>query len=139
MNNHILEIVNNLATINRLVLVVYLVHFFFMGNFKPALSDDLVIPDIHRHALCLAVALTVDKIGALIVGITIWLWRAMGIGGGAGVIHFSSVPGMVTGSLLMAFGTLLLIRILSIAKYGDSIWQYTLVADALYVVVEFIL
>ena len=133
MTNHILEIANNFATINRLALVIYLLIFLTTDNFKPRVLNSLVVPDIHRHALCLAVALTIDKVGALIVGITIWIYRAIGLGGGSGTAAFSSVPGIVVGSLLMGLGTLLLLRILSIAKYGDIIWHALLAIDFIYI------
>lgn len=138
VTNHILEVVNNLATINRLALVIYLLIFLASDNFKPKIINNIVVPDIHRHALCLAFALTVDKLGALIVGLTIWLWRAVGLGGGAGNAAISAVPGMVLGSVLMAIGTILLLRILSIARYGNSIWLSVAGVSGAYVVWEFL-
>jgi hypothetical protein len=136
-SNHILELVNNLATINRLFLVIYLIKFLVFEKFVPVVRESLIIPDISRHALCLAFAITIDKVGALIVGITIWLWRAMGLGGGSGLVSLSAVPGMVIGSILMTIGTLLLIRILSIAKYGDIIWHSVIMIDFVYLIISF--
>ena len=121
--NHVLEIANNLATINRGFLVVYLLWFLLLDGARPArrAPSTLVVSDIRKHAMCLAFGLTVDKVGALIVGVTVWLWRK-GIGGISGPIVVNSVPGMVAGSILMAVGTLLLLRILSMARFGAVIW-----------------
>ncbi len=165
MLNHILEIANNVTTINRLALVIYLSKYifdeyrrnpeyfkryireflagFFTGEAKPMRQQprnfsEIVLVDVKRHAMCLSFALIVDKAGALIIGITVLIWRASGVGGGPGPLNFAKVGWMVTGSIGMAIGTLLILRILSIARFGGKIWLPLLAIDVLYVLTAFI-
>jgi len=132
--NHILELANNLVTLNRAALVIYLLLFLFMQARTAKIVSDpaIIVDDVRRHALCLAIAITIDKIGALTVGFTVAIFRAVGIGGGAGVPPALVLPGMVGGSVLMGLGTLLTLRILSIKHHGDYIWGGTAALTVLY-------
>lgn len=133
MTNRILELVNNLVTLNRAALVIYLLLFLLVHHRgKPIDNSSIIFDDVRRHALYLAVAITIDKIGALIVGFTVAVFRAIGIGGGDGIPSSLVLPGMISGSILMGVGTLLTLRVLSVKNHGDYIWGGTAALTALY-------
>jgi len=142
MMNHILEIVNNVATINRWAAALYIGNFLFWTMIKPRPRNgkmpDIMIPDVYRHAICISTALVLYMSGGNVVGTTIAIFRAVGIGGGAGMPTWESTLGMSLGNLMMALGLLLLIRIVSYSRFGNRICYAVAVLDGAYLMLTII-
>lgn len=140
MMNRILEIVNNVATINRWAAALYVMNFLFFTLIKPrpqaGTLPDIVIPDIYRHAICISFALLIFMSGGNVVGTTIAIFRAWGIGGGAGVPTWESTILMSAGQLMMAAGLLLLIRILSYSRFKNRLCYAVAALDGAYLIVS---
>jgi len=132
--NHILEVVNNLRTINQAAVWLYMTWFLIWGMWTTASPHHAIMTDMRRMAMCLAFALWLHNFGALIIGFTIWVLRAVGLGGGAGHPAVSSIPGMATGSILIALSAVLVLRLMSIAKFGDRLWASLLALDVVFLV-----
>lgn len=132
MINHILEVVNNLRTINQFAVMIYLGQFLLLGMGPASHPQTIILPDLRRMAMCLGVALETWVGGAVMIGLTIWVNRAMGLGGGTGPTAWWTVPPMSVGSVLMAIGAIMVLRILSIARHGNILWHALIVVDVLY-------
>lgn len=133
--NHVLEVVNNLRTINQASIFAYLTWFMIWGMRSTARPQAAVMQDIRRMVLCTAFALWMHQGGGLVIGLTIWIFRAVGLGGGAGMASPWTVPWMGLGSILIAASAVLLLRIMSIAKFGNILWAGLLVIDLLFLAV----
>lgn len=133
--NQILEIVNNLRLLNQLAVFIYLGHFILNGMPRNSKPQDMILPDHRRMATSLALAIETWLLGSVIVGMTVWVNRAMGVGGGLSHhLPFWIIIGMTAGSLLMVFGALLVLRIMSIARHGDLFWYLMIFADIIYLI-----
>lgn len=130
--NQILEIVNNLRTIDQSLFAIYLTWYLWDRRKPYSHPESILIHDPKRLALCLGIALLVDKYGASIVGITIWILRTYGLGGGVAPPPAASIPGMVGGSLLMTIGAILLLRLMSIGRFGERVWLGLVAIDVIF-------
>ena len=132
--NHILEVVNNLRTINQASIFAYLTWFMIWGMWSTASPQAAVMQDIRRMVLCTAFALWMHQGGGLVIGLTIWVFRAVGLGGGAGVASPWTVPPMALGSFLISLSAILLLRIMSVAKFGNRLWIGLMVLDLVFLI-----
>lgn len=129
--NFILELTNNVRTINQAGVWVYFSLLLVAFLRTAAEPRRLILQDADKMARCLAFAIWVWASGAVVIGITVGLQRA-GIGGFPGHPAPWVAPFMALGNLLLALGALLVFRIMSIAKYGDWLWYAMIVADIIY-------
>jgi biotin transporter BioY len=114
--NHILEIANVNNVIDRAALAGYLTWFLIteLAVGKEVMGSRIVDRDIRRYGICLAAALLLWAIGALVITLGVNLWR-----------DHADVAGvwfMVVGSVGTVVGNLMLIRILSVQRYGNWLW-----------------
>lgn len=114
--NHILEISNIDNVIDRAALAGYLAWFLVTELYVPhgTYGSRIVDRDIRRYGICLALALLIWAIGALVLtfGVNLWRDHAMVLG----------VWLMMIGTVGTVIGNLLLIRILSVQRYGNWLW-----------------
>ena len=114
--NHILEIANIDNVIDRAALAAYLAWFLVTELYVPhgTYGSRIVDRDIRRYGICLALALLIWAIGALVLtfGVNLWRDHAMVLG----------VWLMLIGTVGTVIGNLLLIRILSVQRYGNWLW-----------------
>jgi hypothetical protein len=114
--NHILEIVNIDNVIDRAALSAYLGWFLLTELAIPhgMIGSRIVDKDIRKYGICLAAALLLWAVGALVITLGVNLWR-----------DHADVVGvwlMVFGSVLTVAGNLFLIRLLSVQRYGNWLW-----------------
>lgn len=132
MTNFALEVANNLRTINQQGTWFFLTWFIVWGFWISVSPQDITIKDVRRLVLSLAFAMWLHDSGGLIIGYTVWFFRAMGIGGGSGRPDPNSIYGMVAGQLTIAIAHVGIIGILSINRFGNLLWLLMLVADVAY-------
>ena len=132
MMNQILELTNNVRTINQGALWLYFSVFLLVGFSVHANPQSYILPDLGRMARCLGFAIWVWATGAIVIGVTIWIQRR-GLGGLPGRPDWWTVPCMTLGNTLLALGALLLLRIMSLARFGNDIWHGLIMVNAAYV------
>lgn len=127
--NHILEVANIDNVIDRAFLAGYLAWFLVTELYVPhgVHGSRIVDRDVRRYGMCLALALLIWAIGAevLTVGVNLWRDHAMVLG----------VWLMLVGTVGTVAGNLLLIRILSVQRYGNWLWLTVAGINAVYTAV----
>jgi len=131
MANFILEVANNVRVINQQTTWVFLFYFLVHGIWYPG-PRGIAPADIRRFVFGLALGMFLHDTGGLIIGYTVWVFRAMGIGGGAGHPSPASVYGMVTGQLTIAVAHILIVAVLSFSRFGCKLWVGLVLADIAY-------
>lgn len=114
--NHLLEIANIDNVIDRAALAAYLAWFLATEWAMPhgVIGSRIVDKDIRRYGICLAAALLIWAVGALVLTFGVNLWRDHALVLGVWL--------MLIGSLGTVTGNLMLIRILSVQRYGNWLW-----------------
>jgi hypothetical protein len=130
-SNRILEVVNDVRTINQTALFVYFSWFLVLGWRAKGHARSIILPDLDRMARCLGAGIWVWAFGAVIIGITIAIHRS-GLGDMSGLPAWWTVPPMALGSFQLGLGALLVLRIMSIARYGNILWFGLIAADLVY-------
>jgi hypothetical protein len=131
MANFILEVVNNVRTINQQATWFFLLYFLVYGIWYPG-PNGIAPADVRRFVFGLALGMWLHDTGGLIIGYTIWIFRAMGIGGGPGHPALASVYGMAAGQLTIGLAHILIVGVLSFRRFGNRLWLALVVIDIIY-------
>lgn len=131
MANFILEVANNVRTINQQATWFFLLYFLVHGIWYPG-PNGIAPADIRRFVFGLALGMFLHDTGGLIIGYTIWFFRAIGIGGGAGHPSTASVYGIVTGQITIALAHVIIVAVLSHSRFGCRLWTALVLIDVVY-------
>jgi hypothetical protein len=133
MLNRILEIANINNVIDRAALVALTSHLLYLlmtaskGNNHAINEAHIVMSDIWRWSMRLCLSLLVWAFGALVITLGVNLWRDHHLVIGVWI--------MVIGSVATVIGNLDLLRVLSLRRFGERIWQAVLAVNLLYTIV----
>lgn len=130
--NQILELANNVRTLNQAAAWAYFGIFLAIGFSARANPQSIILPDLGRMARCLGFSIWVWLSGSVVIGLTIWAWPR-GLGGLPGRPEWLVIPPMILGNMLLGLGALLVLRIMSIARFGNDIWHALVMVDVAYV------
>jgi hypothetical protein len=135
----LLDKANNLSLIDSYILWAYYLLYFARRAYdlsKRERADQMLISkDVSRHAVSLAFALWVQETGRLVTRIFVSFWRA-GTGGHGGTASIGQALGLTSGALILVFGSILILRVLSRPLYGEWVWVSVVLVNAGYVVVS---
>lgn len=115
--NHILDIGNAFSIVARAALVFYLIWFLATEFTETSthVGESPIVPDyVRRWAICLGTAILLWAAGAWVLTIGVQFWRAAGE-----MIGFWL---MLFGELIAVIGNLLLLRTLSVKRWGETLW-----------------
>lgn len=132
MLNRILEIANINNVIDRAALVALTSHLLYLlmtaskGNNHAINEAHIVMSDIWRWSMRLCLSLLIWAFGALVITLGVNLWRDHHLVIGVWI--------MVIGSVATVIGNLDLLRVLSLRRFGERIWQAVLAVNLIYTI-----
>lgn len=119
--NFVLETVNGVVAILTFFLLIFLTMYLFSELRRRHLAWRALMMSL-PIGMSLALALYVEKVGALLTRVVVWVWRRLGAGGAGGPMSHVQLQAMLLGAVLMAIGLLMLIRVLSKPRFGNWPW-----------------
>lgn len=134
--NKILDVVNFIRTRDQEIVLLYFA-WFVIRTTRNVPPTAMMMSDAWRVGRQLGWCFLIHYLGASIVGETVNYYRAVGVGGGPGSTSPDAIPGMMLGSMLMVLAAAMALRIMSINKFGNSLWVGMLAFDGAYLLWKF--